>query len=501
MRCLAWLAALSLWTSAPAAAVERPAPLPDPLELPPWAPSDASIATLSNGLEVVIVSDHEAPLVDVRLLVGVGEYADPDDKVGLARAVFELATAGTAQRDADALSSELRRLGAQLEGSLQSGTTGVIRASGLSRNLEPLLDLWAEVITSPIYPEGELNLWKTRQKADIARTDRDPGRIASRTFWHLVYGDGYIGRIETAATLDALTVDDLVATHQERLGPHNALVLVGGDVTRADILPLLEQRLGSWQPTDVQVAPVEPGQRKIRTPTLFLIDHPGATQSHIRVGHTIPPRTDPAYFPLLVANQAFGGAFTSRLNLNLREDKGYTYGASCWLVHLHGNGQFGCSTSVRTDVTGPALQEMAREMQAVLGDRPLSEEEIARAKESLIRQWPMQQETVGAKLDTEVEMWRYGLPEDWQLTYVENLAAVGPEAANQALKDALAAGRTLHMPGAATPSGQGDPDLSVAGGFWLVVGDASKIREDLEPLGLPIVVLDAYAQPIPQPER
>lgn len=463
---------------ASAFAVERPAPLPPPLPAMAWVAPEAQLATLSNGLDVVIVTAPELPTFEIRLLVGVGAYVDPPDKAGLAQALFELAPAGTPHRDADAISATLRRLGASLDGTLVGGHTGEIRVTGLVRNLEPTLDVWADVIRAPTYPEVEVGTWRSQQIAGLERADRDPAQVGARAFWRIVYGDTYIGRSPTRDSLGALSSTDLTALHQRHVGPENAVILVGGDLTKAEVVPLLEARLGAWAPAGIEPAPVVAQPRTVDRPVLYFIDSAGAAQSQILVGGTIGTRTDPGHHAMEVANQAFGGAFTSRLNLNLREAKGYTYGARCTPRHAHGEGQLSCQTSVQTEVTGPALREIRSELEAILGDRPLGEGEVARASAKLAQQWPMALETLGAKLDQEVAIWRHGLPEDWVARYVPAVNEVTTASANQAFRDAVSLDRL----------------------FWLVVGDGAAIREDLDAFGLPVVELDRWGAPLGRSE-
>lgn len=460
------LLALIALTAPQTAWADRPAPLPDPL--PPRAMEQpmAQQAVLSNGLPVLVVHDPRAPLVELRLASRMGPHLDPAGKEGLASAVYALATAGTAERDADTLSGDARRLGVRLHGGVEDAG-GEIRATGLARNLAETVEIWASTVRAPIYPQQELDTWRADRLSDLAQRDRDPGRIATKLWWQLVYGDRYLGPSQSVGSIEALTVEDLRGWHQRWVGPSNSLVLVGGDVTLEQIVPLLEEHLGDWRP-EVRRVRVDAEQQPIEEPVLYLVDHPGASQSHIRSATRIGPRTDPGHFPLVVGNHALGGAFTSRVNLNLREDKGYTYGARCWLSHHHGDGQLGCSTSVQTAVTAPAIAELRSELEAVLGDRPLTDDEVDRARAAVARRWPAQLETVAARLDREREIWQYGLPHTWLTDYVGQVTAVTTTGANEAIRAVVSPEHT----------------------FWLVVGDAAVIRSEVETLGLPVVLLD-----------
>lgn len=454
-------------------ALDRPAPLPDPLPARPLALPAPDVRELSNGLKVLVATNAEVPLWEARLVLGVGQWNDPEGKEGLTAAMFDMMDEGAGDLSGQELAAALKRLAGSVHASL-SRDTATISVSGISRNLEPTLDLWADVVTRPTFPEKEWEIVQQRMVADHELSLEDPVSLGTRAWFRLLWGDAYLGRAPTTASLKSLTREDCSELYGRLVGPEAGVVLVGGDVTADQIVPLLEARLGSWAPAGVEVVPGVPEPRPVDEPVLYFIDKPGASQSVIRAGTFIGSRTDPDHFSLEVANHAFGRAFTGRVNMNLREEKGWTYGARCSLVYRHGPGQLACSTSVRTDVTADALAELRRELGDVLGDRPLTSDELAPFRASLVYGFPGEFETTSRILDEAAEIWRYDLPADWTTTTVEKLERVRAEDANAALRNRIS---TDHV-------------------FWLVVGDREAVWEGLRASGLPMVELDRDGRPL-----
>ncbi len=456
-------------------ALERPAPLPEALPSTPWELPAADVRTLSNGMQVHIATNRELPLWEVRLVLRLGEFVDPAGKEGLAVATLDMMNEGAGDLDAAAFSRALQRLAGSVDTSA-NGDTAVVSASGIRRNIEPVLDLWASALLAPAFAGADWDRVRKLRTQDLALAQDDPSDVARAVWGRLVWGDGYLGRDPSPETLAAIEVADMVATHGRYIGPDNAVIVVGGDVDADEILPLLEARIGTWAPEGIERTEPDPTQLPVAAETIYFVDNPGASQSVLRSGHTLPDRLDPGHFARKVANQPFGRAFTGRLNMNLREDKGYTYGARCFDVHWEDLGQFICSSSVRSDVTGASLVEMRTELQGVLGDRPLTDDEIATARASLIQGYPGNFETTDTLLDEVVDIWLYGLPSDWITRYIDEIDAVDPETANASLRNAIFTEST----------------------FWLVVGDKSVVWASLEGIGLPIVELDRRGRPVEQ---
>lgn len=454
--------------------IARPAPTPAPL-----APRDFKLPatrtlTLSNGLKIVVAENHEVPLWDLRVLFDVGSFADPDGKEGLAGATLDVMNDGAGDLSAEDLSRALKRLGSSISG-FADDDGAQIAATGMTANVGTTLDLLAKVILEPTFPASEWDVSRTQRIANLKANRENPTAIASRVLPGMLFDGAYRGRLTTEAAYTAITVDDMKAFRAKYLGPDHAIVIAGGDLDPDALREMLEARFGAWKATGNPIAP-EP-KAHARTNTLYLIDKPGAAQSVIKVFTGAPTRTDADYYGMVVANLAFGGAFTSRLNLNLREDKGYTYGARCGTINGHGPSFWICSTSVATDVTGPSLVEIKKELTGALGDKPFTADEVGNVATGEILGFPGQFELTGAILGEQANIWRYHLPADQTERYVPGVRAVTPESATSAFR----------------------AHVQVDQLTWLVVGDASKIRDSLQTLGLPVVELDRDGRPVGGP--
>lgn len=464
-----WLLAALLVTAPIGLAASRPQPIPAPLPKAKFVLPKPDVRKLSNGLTVVVSTNREAPLFELRLVSNVGGYADPVGKEGLASVTFDLMDQGAGGLSAAELSKRQKLLGSRVSTWADDDGSGVA-ASGLVRNLDATLDLWAMILRQPDFPESEWAILQARRVADLALAKEDPNAIGARVQARLSWGDTYRGRLTSEAAYKAITPADMRAFHAAHLGPSNSLLLVGGAVTADQIVAALEKRLGDWKvaatvpPSDPKPAPTKPG--------LYLVDKPGAAQSVIRLGLPIGKRTDPDFQSLIVATNAMG-EFTGRVNLNLREEKGYTYGARCMTSYSQGPGRWGCSTSVRTDATVASVVELQKELGDVLGARPLSDKEVAFHRGANVLSFPAGFELPGAILDERTQIWRWGLPADWTERQVPAFEKVTTASANAALAKAL------------------HPDQLV----WVVVGDKEKILTGLQALGLPVTELDRDGNP------
>lgn len=476
------LAATSLTVGAlaapsPAAADESwRSAAPAPLAARPFQMPQASVGKLSNGLTVWVVENHEVPLAYVNVVFRTGAWLDPDDKPGLASATFGMLTEGAAGMDDVALAKRLKALGAEAWGSagLDSASVGV---SGLSRSLPGALDVLTDLVLRPDFPEDAWAVDQKRRVQGLTAARQDPGAISSRVQSAVLYGPRYAGRLSSEAAVQATTTADLRAFWAENARPEEAVVLVGGDTTLAEVLPLLEARLGGWRPAPRAAAPTAPSADVLPKPqktTIYLADRPGSTQSMVRASQFVGPRDAPEAAALELANEAWGGAFTARVNMNLREDKGWTYGARSGLSYSQLPGTFSVGASVVRDHTADAIAEVLKEIQAVKGERPLSAEELNNARGGMLGGWPLNFEQPGHLLGELSTVWRYGLAEGWVSGWPDRIRAVSPEAAQQALSQRLSA-----------------DDLTI-----VVVGDAAVIRPSLAALGLPIVEVDTDGKPL-----
>lgn len=457
---------------------QKPAPLsPRPFALP-----SSEEGALSNGMRVIVAQNHEVPKVYVTLAFQDGGWTDPKGRSGLARAAMDMLNEGAGDLDAEGLSAALRRLASSLS-SGASADGASISLQTLTQNLAPSLDLMALVLTKPTFPDKEWDLLRKQRLADLKTEREDPGQISRRVFNHLLFGDAYLGNLATEEGYKGMKVADLKAWYQAHLRPDRALVLVGGDTTLAEVLPLLEARLGGWKPG---AAPPKGAAPKAELPqpevvkaaektTIYLVDKPGASQSVLRIGAPVGWRTDPDAPAFAMANEAFGGLFTSRLNMNLREDKGWTYGARAYVMDSYVPGIWVVGTSVKADTTTDSLSEILREIRESQDTRPLSAQELEVARGNALGTYPVEFETPGALLGGLSDIWRYKLPNDWLSGYPDRLRAVGIDGVNAAWKAHVHADR-----------------LAV-----VVVGDAATLRSKLGALSLPVVELDRDGKVLP----
>lgn len=461
----------------PAVAVNPRATMPAPLAPRPFELPTPATATLKNGIPVVVVENHEVPLVYVNVILRSGSWTDPAGKPGLAAATFDLMAEGAGGMDAAAISAAQRRIGASL--STGAGSDGsYISISTLSEKLPEALDLLATVLIRPDFPEAEWELLRKKRLQDLAAARNDPRSISARTWAVLSYGGTYLGHLSNEAAFQAMSTADMKAWHLAHVAPRHALVTVGGATTLAEVSPLLDEKLGGWIRAGDELPALPsvqalPAQAETR---IFLVDKPGATQSNVRVGRFVGSRTDEDYWAFELANLAIGGMFTSRINMMLREEKGWTYGSRSGSDEGYLPGRWAVSASVVRESTADSVAEVLRQLKDSIGARPLTQEELDYGRGYMLGTWPLRFENPGSLIGETVKIWRYGLAQDFLSSTPTKLRAV-------TLEQAQAAWNTHVDPG--------KMDI-------LVVGDAAVIREPLQALGLPIVELLPDAKPLPR---
>jgi zinc protease len=445
---------------------------------PKFTPPAVARRRLSNGLEVLVAERHELPILTLNLVVKGGEGLVPAGKDGLASMTAALLTEGTASLDSLGLAGALSEIGATINarGSLESTTVSL---TTLTKHTARALDLYADVLLHPSFPQKELDRLRVQRLAALrARLDRAEG-ISGVVFPQLLYGkDHPYGRpdLGTPRTVEAMSRDDVVAFHKKLFLPNNATLIVVGDTTPEAITAALEKELSSWKPGEAPryVVPEPPTAKGV---TVFLVDKPSAAQSVLAAGLVGPPRSTPDYFPLTVMNAVLGGQFSSRLNLNLREEKGFTYGARTHFAFRIGPGPFDAGCSVATKDTAAALAEMVKELTDITGPRPVTDPELAFAKENLIKGFPGEFETTFDVAGTLASMVVYKLPDDYYLTYQKNVEAVTRDDVNRVARQYI------------------DPTRLTI----LVVGDRAQVEPQLRSLPFAKVInaLDPEGNPLP----
>lgn len=382
-------------------------------------------ADLSNGLHVMVLHDRRAPQVSVQLSIrGAGGYYDPPEQAGLAQFTAAVTREGTATKSSTQISEQLERLAAAL--TVNAGMPSedaTITASSLTEHVDVVLDLMADVLLNPSFPAEEFARYKTQRRAQLVQQRSQAGFLAQERYSIVMAGDHPDGRVAPAiATLDKTTRDDLVKFHRERYVPDYAVIAVAGDISMADALKKITARLGGWKKAGTPVPQVADPASLSRA-GVFLVERPNSVQTNLIVGTQAITRTDPDYFAVTVLNKVIGGGPTGRLFRNLREAKGYTYGAYSNIDAPRFRGTWTASTEVRTEVTDAALTEILDELRQVRETR-VPAQELADAKRALIASFALTLESPQTLLNNAVTRYRYGLPVDYWDRYPERVMAV-----------------------------------------------------------------------------
>ena len=391
--------------------------------------------TLSNGLRVWTVEHHAVPLVSFLVLVPVGAAADPLERPGLAAITSDMLDEGCGDLDAMALHEALGRIGGHLDSEIGSDAT-ILALSGLARFADRASALIADMVVRPRFDAPdfqrvrELRLNRLIQLRDLAPA------LADRAFTRLLYRDHPYGHtpLGTEESLQSVTLAEVRAFHGGRFVPSQTTVIAAGDATHDALAASVEAAFGGWsapsagEPPDPALWPLpEPPEDRIA-----IVNRPAAAQSELRIGHIGVPRRTPDYHALLVLNIVLGGQFVSRINMNLREDKGYTYGARTSFDFRRGAGPFAFSASVQSDVTIEAVIEALNELQAIRGDRPVTATELQTGRAALTRGYPRSFETAEQISRGAAQLALYDLPDDYFSTFVPKVLAVNEAAVTNA---------------------------------------------------------------------
>jgi zinc protease len=421
-------AALAGWAAPAAAQPGFPTTPPRPQGEPRIDLPDPVRTQLPNGLKVMYVRQAELPVVSASLVTrGAGSGDEPGDLPGLASFTAGMLDEGAAGMDALQLADALDLLGASL--STGSGTDAA-QASlyVLKQNFPRALQLMADVVIRPDFPEREVNRLRDERLTALARARDEAGTIANNAFASLVYGGQHpYGRFPVATSTQGLDRAKVQAFHASRYRPENSTLVLVGDVDPAQMQPLIVQAFGGWTSAAggarIGDAPEPPS---IGRTTVYLIDKPGAAQSEIRIGHPGVARSNPDYYALLVMNTMLGGTFTSRLNTNLRETHGWSYGARSSFQMLRGAGPFTAAAGVQTNATDSALVEFFREINRIRTE-PVSAEELQKIKNFVALRLPDQLETTQDMAGQLANLETYGLDASFYDDYVQRIMAVTAE--------------------------------------------------------------------------
>lgn len=394
---------------------------------PPLAPRPITIPTphetvLSNGLTVVVVEEKRLPLVSYRLALAVGGAYDPPSLPGLTDLLAGLLPEGTESRASREIADAVARMGASLSAGANSDYT-IVAASALSQFSDNVLELMADVILQPSFPENEVDLARQNTKESLRQQRAQPSFLASEMVARVMFGNHpYSVVAPTPESIDRSTRDEFVRFHRAKFVPNNAVFIVVGDVKFEKIVTRLEALFSGWNRGD-ELTPNFPAPPTRTSRKAYLIDRPGSAQSNIVIANSGIVRTSPDYFPMLLMHTVLGATASSRLFMNLREEKGYTYGAYSNLDARRSAGTFRATAEVRSLVTGDSLKEFFFELERIRNDK-VSEKEIADAKSYLTGVFPIRLETQEGLIDQLVQIKMLSLPKDYLETYRDNVQAV-----------------------------------------------------------------------------
>ncbi len=444
-------------------------------------------ATLDNGARVLVLEDHRLPTVTMQMIItGAGGLFEPKDRVGLAAMTAQMMRQGTATRDSKQLAEQIDALGASISVSAGAGGGGprggggggprpldaTLHAQGLSENFDQWFAIATDVLLHPSFPAAELDRLRTQGMAMLRQQRSQATFLASERMQKVLYGEHPAAIVTpTAETLKAITTDDLKTWHDQRYVPQNTIIAIAGDVKASEMIAKLNKALASWKKTDAKVAiPAAPAPATAAK--IYLVDRPGSVQTNLLLGNLAIDRTSPDYVALRVLNQVFGGGSNGRLFRNIREEKGYTYGAYSRLEAGHFAGPWVANSEVRSAVSGPALREFFYELKR-LADEPVPADELEAARRSMVASFALSLESPASILSYAVQSEQFGFPADYWETYPTKIMAVTAADVQRVAKKYY-----------------GTQSVQV-----IAVGDAAKIRADIEKYG-PVDVYDIAGQPV-----
>lgn len=421
-------------------------------------------AKLSNGLNIVLAERHSIPVVNFRLMVDAGYAADQLTKPGTAKLTMDMMDEGTKKLNALEISEQLSLLGAYLSTSANLDYC-VVSLNALKSNLDPSLDLFADVILNPSFPENDFNRLKKNLLVSIQREKVSPVQMGLRVLPQLLYGKGHaygnpLTGSGTEASVNSITRDDLIKFRNEWFKPNNATLVIVGDITMSEIKPKLEKLFNDWKSGDVPVKNISNVQLANKS-VVYIMDKPGSQQSIIFAGNVVPNRNSIDEIPIRTFNDILGGVFTSRVNMNLRENKHWSYGSFSILMDTKAQRPFFVYAPVQTDKTKESMFEINNEFRSVITDKPITEDEFEKDKTNQTLSLPGSWETMNAISSSISDIVSYNLPDDYYSKYASLVES-------QTLDEVRKVADKLVK-----------PDNLV----WVVVGDRSKIEDSVKSLG------------------
>lgn len=442
-----------------------PKPGPDPkLSLP--TPQKRK---LSNGLEVWLVRQSELPIVSMNMVFKTGATFEPEGKEGVGQFTSGLLTSGTKTRSALDIFNQLQAIGSGVGAS--SGWDFIsVGVSTLTKNLDKALEIYSDVIVNPTFPESEMENIRRRALVGFAQLKANPNAVANTVYNKLLYGKHPYGKslAGNEESVKSLKRQDLIDFYTAHYLPNNAVLIVTGDVDEKNLLPKLEKSFADWKPGEVKSQSVSKVSGFSET-GIYLVDKPNAAQSVVSIVQNGIERDNPDYYSLMVLNTILGGEFTSRVNANLRESKGFTYGAGTFFDVRRGAGPFVASADFQTEVTKEAISEFMKELREIRGTKPVTANELREGKQTIIRRFPSGFETSGQISGKLASIVMFNLPDSYFNDYISKIQAVTLEDVNKVAAKYI------------------DPSKMAI----VVVGDKKTVEPKLKELGYPITILDA----------
>ena len=430
------------------------------LKLPPM-----QRGTLSNGLKVVLAERHTAPVVSFSLFVNGGYSSDTSDSLGACSFAQRMLEEGTPTRDSLKIGEELEALSA-IFSTASTLDYSSVNLNALKLNMDQALEIYADIILHPAFPQKEFERLQKERLAAIQREKVTPNPMTLRVLPTILFGKGHpydeaVVGTGTTASVSKMTREDMVKFHDTWFKPNNATLLIVGDTTLAEITPKLEKLFASWKPGDVPAIKI-PSVPQPEKDVVYLMDRPGSGQSVILGAQLAPPSNDPDRIPLELVNDIFGGNFSSRINMDLREDKHWSYGVRSLLIPARGQRLFISFSPVQTDKTKESMVQLVRQYKDIVGDKPITDAELKDEQSNATLALPGSFETVQQLSGAYSNILQYDLPENYYNTYTEKVLAVSPADANEVAKKYIQPGHLV----------------------WLVVGDMSKVEAGIRELNI-----------------
>jgi zinc protease len=451
-----FLFCVSLYAQNPDRTKPPQLPPPQQLKLP-----EIRAFSLSNGLKVVLMEKHEVPLIQLNVIIKTGIVNDPENKSGLANFTMDMINEGAAGKSSLEIADMIDYLGAKIRTSAGAHYSGVYLHAPLTK-FDEALKILKSIVLKPDFPQKELDRKKKERLTTIMQWHDQPTAIASSAFNQFLFGKEYPyakSSLGNEASIKATSVEDLKDFHKKYFVSNNAFIIAVGDINKEELKNKLENIFGSWEKGkvgDISLKTVAQVNKRV----VYLIDKPGTPQSVINIGRIGAARLTDDYNSIVVMNTLLGGSFGSRLNQNLREEHGYTYGAFSRFNFRLFPGSFIASSSVQTDVTDKALYEFFKELNGIR--EPLSDTDLNRAKNYVALNYPSDFQSAGEIAGQLEEMVEYNLPENYFNEYISKMLAVTGNEVNAAAKKYII------------------PDQMII----VIVGDKSKIEEGIKALNL-----------------